>query len=295
MTDEQRTVVVCGKCGARLQVPVGKGNLMVTCPVCKSQFPYYDVNVRSSGIDYSSLGLEKQEEKPQKSNHLKYVLAAALLCLAFYCGMNYSKMGRLFPCSHIWTEATCTSPKTCSKCGETEGVPLGHSWQEADCTTARHCTQCGKTSGSPLGHDWLEETDTAPQMCKRCGEMVPKELPENGEVFIGENLYRYSGLTILSSSAQSYYIKMKDRDGVDVFSFFVRAGETVTIDVPGGYYQVFFACGNDWYGTEYLFGNETAYSKDDEILDFSNYTWQYTLYPVTNGNFQETEISADEF
>jgi ABC-type maltose transport system permease subunit len=23
-------------------------------------------------------------------------------------------------------------------------------------------------------------------------------------------------------------------------------------------------------------------------LDFSQYTWEYTLYPVTNGNFSET-------
>lgn len=29
-------------------------------------------------------------------------------------------------CKHDWVEATCTEPKTCSKCGETEGEPLGH-------------------------------------------------------------------------------------------------------------------------------------------------------------------------
>ena len=25
---------------------------------------------------------------------------------------------------HTWSEATCTEPKTCSECGETEGEPL---------------------------------------------------------------------------------------------------------------------------------------------------------------------------
>ena len=29
-------------------------------------------------------------------------------------------------CDHQWAEATCTAPKTCSKCGETEGEPAGH-------------------------------------------------------------------------------------------------------------------------------------------------------------------------
>ena len=33
--------------------------------------------------------------------------------------------------SHGWQEATCTEPKTCSKCGETEGEALGHTWQDA--------------------------------------------------------------------------------------------------------------------------------------------------------------------
>ena len=29
-------------------------------------------------------------------------------------------------CKHEWKEATCTTPRTCTKCGETEGEPLGH-------------------------------------------------------------------------------------------------------------------------------------------------------------------------
>ena len=28
-------------------------------------------------------------------------------------------------CQHEWKEATCTEPKTCTKCGETEGEALG--------------------------------------------------------------------------------------------------------------------------------------------------------------------------
>lgn len=39
-------------------------------------------------------------------------------------------------CSHNWKKATCTSPKTCSKCGEIEGMELGHT------TTTGICDRC---------------------------------------------------------------------------------------------------------------------------------------------------------
>lgn len=42
-------------------------------------------------------------------------------------------------CSHSYAAATCTAPKTCTKCGATEGQPAGHS------LTAT-CTGCGQTN-----------------------------------------------------------------------------------------------------------------------------------------------------
>lgn len=57
-------------------------------------------------------------------------------------------------CKHEWKEATCTEPKTCTKCGETEGDALGHTpgeWgvQSIDYVSTivwlhRPCTVCGK-------------------------------------------------------------------------------------------------------------------------------------------------------
>ena len=90
-------------------------------------------------------------------------------------------------CQHEWKEATCTEPKTCTKCGETEGEALGHKWTEATCTKAKECSRCGAESGKALGHDvkeWKEEkTPTCSEMgteigtCTRCGETVTKSLP----------------------------------------------------------------------------------------------------------------------
>ena len=100
---------------------------------------------------------------------------------------------------HVWLEATCTEPKTCSECGETEGEPIGHDmlpatpespstcsrcgytegeplspghvhvWTEATCTAPRVCTECGATEGVPLGHDMFPATTESPSTCSRCG------------------------------------------------------------------------------------------------------------------------------
>lgn len=57
---------------------------------------------------------------------------------------------------HDWTAANCTTAKTCSICGKTEGSALGHDWADATCTAPKTCkrTGCIATDGSPLGHDW---------------------------------------------------------------------------------------------------------------------------------------------
>ncbi len=71
--------------------------------------------------------------------------------------------------SHQWTEADCETPKTCTKCQETEGEALGHTWTEADCVTPKTCTVCAKTEGQPLDHSWQEATCQAPKSCSACG------------------------------------------------------------------------------------------------------------------------------
>ena len=70
---------------------------------------------------------------------------------------------------HKWVDATCTEPKTCSECGETEGEPLGHKWLEATCTEPKTCSVCGEKEGEALGHTWDMATCMHPTTCKVCG------------------------------------------------------------------------------------------------------------------------------
>ncbi len=71
---------------------------------------------------------------------------------------------------HNWEAATCTTAKTCIKCGETEGDMLGHIWNQATCEKPKTCSTCGEEEGEPLGHQWLEATCAAPKTCSTCGE-----------------------------------------------------------------------------------------------------------------------------
>lgn len=87
------------------------------------------------------------------------VLLSFLFCAALLTGCS---------CQHQWEEATCTAPRTCSKCDLTEGEALGHSWKEADCVTPKSCKRCSLTEGSPAGHRWEDADCTTAKHCSIC-------------------------------------------------------------------------------------------------------------------------------
>lgn len=91
-------------------------------------------------------------------------------------------------CEHVWAEATCQVPKTCTICKVTEGAPSNHKTVPATCTTPQMCGVCGYTSSywrPALGHDWKEasclvidpnekakpwtEQRGTPKTCRNCG------------------------------------------------------------------------------------------------------------------------------
>jgi len=90
------------------------------------------------------------------------ILASALLVLFCSCG----------ECEHSWQNPTCTSPSTCSLCGEQSGSALPHQYGNATCTQAKKCTMCGESKGEPLGHTPEGATCTRLAICTTCGERV---------------------------------------------------------------------------------------------------------------------------
>lgn len=85
--------------------------------------------------------------------------------------------------SHEWTEATCTEPKKCGKCGETEGEALGHTWVEATCSSPKICSVCGETEGEALEHTLTEATYEQPATCSVCGAEVGEPLQADFEKY----------------------------------------------------------------------------------------------------------------
>ena len=84
---------------------------------------------------------------------------------------------------HTWTEATCTEPKTCSVCGETEGEALGHTWVEATCAEAKHCSVCGETEGEALEHTLTEANYQQAATCEVCGQTEGEPLQADFELY----------------------------------------------------------------------------------------------------------------
>ena len=72
-------------------------------------------------------------------------------------------------CPHVQvSEATCTTPQTCTKCNAELNPALGHTPGEAaTCTTAQTCTVCGADVQAALGHSYYYDCD---KICKVCGK-----------------------------------------------------------------------------------------------------------------------------
>lgn len=79
--------------------------------------------------------------------------------------------------AHVITEATCTSPKTCS-CGYTFGEALGHNYGDTKCGSVGSCQREGcENKNITIEHDWKEANCAYAQTCKICKAIY---VDENG-------------------------------------------------------------------------------------------------------------------
>ena len=82
---------------------------------------------------------------------------------------------------HTWTNATCTTAKTCSGCGMTDGAALGHDFDVANCTSPKTCAICDATEGEALGHDMQPATCASASKCSRCSHTEGEALAHADE------------------------------------------------------------------------------------------------------------------
>ncbi len=160
-------------------------------------------------------------------------------------------------CEHEWTEANCTTPKTCTKCEEVEGIPLGHSWMAATCSAPKTCENCGETSGEALphtladatcedpktctvcaategealGHQWVDATYDAPKTCTACAATEGEALKREYLAMTNDELAaKLNGL--LSSLGQKLEYLSDDEDGWPVFDLVsVTTGASTNVGI----------------------------------------------------------------
>ncbi|MBR5525097.1 MAG: hypothetical protein IKU51_07510 [Clostridia bacterium] len=105
---------------------------------------------------------------------------------------------------HAWSDATCTSPKTCTDCGATEGNTLGHNYisevtKQPTCTIAGVktyiCSACGDsyTESIPATgvHVYVDEYDAD---CNECGTIRDVSIPGDAN---GDNSITIRDVTLL--------------------------------------------------------------------------------------------------
>ena len=98
-------------------------------------------------------------------------------------------------CAHTWNDADCTSPKTCSTCGETEGDALGHEAGTAAVTRKATASKAGAKV----------------QKCTRCGQTMKTMQIKSAKVSLSKAAYTYTGKKI--SSKKLPKIVVKDGNG----------------------------------------------------------------------------------
>ena len=95
-------------------------------------------------------------------------------------------------CVHSYTDATCTTPKTCVNCGDTDGKVLDHTYGEyavvknATCaakgTKERSCSLCGNKETAEIAiteHTWTNAPCASPKKCTVCGKTEGNTIPHS--------------------------------------------------------------------------------------------------------------------
>jgi len=135
---------------------------------------------------------------------------------------------------------------------------------------------------------------------------MEKPLPESGVMRFPDrhkyNLSRSPTFRIINSLDVNALMKLsRVRDGADVMSIFIRAGQMIEITVPVGNYNARIASGEIWYGNSILFGPTTGYSKLDAMLEFKKMEGsqllgnEITLEKVKDGNLKQLPLMATDF
>lgn len=157
----------------------------------------------------------------------------------------------------VYSEATCTTPKTCTVCGATDGEALGHSYDNGNITKPATCTETGvKTYTCHCGDTKTEDIEalghtTDNGTCDRCKETIggsntPVEKTETLNIYASEgalssdksNITWTFGDVTVNGGKGTNAIRLDDKD-----HFRLYANSNLTVSVNGGAIKkIVFTC-----------------------------------------------------
>lgn len=172
-----------------------------------------------------------------------FFIFVVLLCLSS-CGHQ-----------HNWIDATCTSPKTCSECGKTEGEALGHNWIDATYDAPKTCSRCGKTEGSALKSSWEKEY-YVDEFGNKDNSSYIRGIFEG--TYGNSNISGRDLMVVIAIDGKQIRIRLLENNNYKVT---VSSNETVTIKTQDDNGKVW---SGELYHSQYL-ANGDLFTSDDEL------------------------------
>lgn len=158
---------------------------LIKCPECGKEISDkakqcvhcgYDIISNEAKVDDDKKDLLNNEgdvKKVKKSNSSR---TKKILLIVSGIIIGVLAIFAILPCSHEWQGATCTTPKTCQKCDETEGDALGHTKGEWKLTKEATLTDVG-----------VEE-----QLCSVCGESLDSRGTEKKTAKVKNGIFNFN-------------------------------------------------------------------------------------------------------
>jgi hypothetical protein len=107
-------------------------------------------------------------------------------------------------------------------------------------------------------------------------------------------------LVIHTPPDSNYFFKVIGPNNQTIGTFFIRGGDTISVDAPLGSFTLHYAYGKTWYGLAYLFGPETRYTQLEGSMDFTRHGEnvegvELTLIKQEHGNMGDRALAPEDF
>lgn len=191
---------------------------------------------------------------------------------------------------HVWSEATCEAPKTCTECGETEGEITDHVWKEATYAAPKTCEICAVTEGTSIPvciektSDLYDEKYSYDADGNLIGSIeyisntLTYEYDANGNMIKGDNAaYEYDTNGNMVTKRYKDYL---DRDAKTIYEY----------DADGNMVKEVQYSGDGSVSQENNYAYDVNGNRIKMWNDFSNATYEYDA----NGNMVK-ETWADYY